>query len=292
MSDKFFGNVRMLELEEEDPNEEIRKQELKSKATALIFDFSCSENVPLFDHLNFKTDVDGKRIMVATFSLVSDVVFLSAGSANHPVTVNGEALVTKEENPINMEDIIEFLGNKYLVNNMPALEEREARRIIGQQLLGKTMLGFKRQQEQKEKELRQVSNSRNELLGLIQTSKTQLKNAANKKQMMSAIIQKREELKKQYLMFRAEVESIEGKNLNAVINESNQKVLSLNQDIANREKELENLKLTIERREEMEAEKKKQMVDSVVPTLDSEEEELQKKLEEIKEKKKRLLTGS
>ncbi len=110
-----------------------------------------------------------------------------------------------------------------------------------------------------------------------------LRDAVSKKQLMAAIIAKREELKQQFMMCKTQVAEIESQNLEKVIQENSVILQDFDDKVAKTEKELAQMKEALERRDKMESERKKQMMER---DLEREEDELRKKLGELQKKRK------
>ncbi|OFZ17120.1 MAG: hypothetical protein A2X86_01315 [Bdellovibrionales bacterium GWA2_49_15] len=285
MADNYMGRVRVIEFEDESV-ELKRKREMRLKAQWLIYDFAASENVPLIDILNFKsTDASGEKIPVATFGVKDSVFSVAACSDQFPVTVNGEAIATGQVVGLQIKDVVEFLECKYLVNADPDLEADEARRILGQQVIVRTTLGLKRGSQNKEEQYKNLRRERDDCKQLLEISKMKLRDAASKKQLMAAIIAKREELKQQFMMCKVQVAEIESQNLEKVIQENSVILQDLEDKVTKTEKDLAQMKEALERRDKMEAERKKQMMER---DLEREEEDLRKKLDELQKKRKNV----
>ncbi|MEK6623719.1 MAG: hypothetical protein AABY86_02040 [Bdellovibrionota bacterium] len=283
MADNYMGRVRVIEFEDESV-ELTRKRDLRSKAQWLIYDFGAVENVPLIDVINFKsTNEAGEKISVATFGVKNDVFSVAACSDQFPVSVNGDAVATGQVQGLQSKDVVEFLECKYLVNNDPDLQEAEARRLLGQQIIVRTTLGLKRGSQNKEEQYKNLLRERDDCKQLLEISKMKLRDAVSKKQLMAAIIAKREELKQQFMMCKTQVAEIESQNLEKVIQENSVILQDFDDKVAKTEKELAQMKEALERRDKMESERKKQMMER---DLEREEDELRKKLGELQKKRK------
>ncbi|MBI2520421.1 MAG: hypothetical protein HYV97_08380 [Bdellovibrio sp.] len=283
MADNYMGRVRVIEFEDESV-ELKRKRELRLKAQWLIYDFAAVENVPLIDIINFKsTDESGEKIPVATFGVKENVFSVAAYSDKFPVSVNGDPVPPGQVQGLQNKDVVEFLECKYLVNTDPELEEEEARRILGQQIIVRTTLGLKRGSQNKEEQYKNLCRERDDCKQLLEISKMKLRDAASKKQLMAAIIAKREELKQQFMMCKVQVAEIESQNLEKVIQENSVILQDLEDRVSKTEKELAQMKEALERRDKLESERKKQMMER---DLEREEDELRKKLEELQKKRK------
>ncbi len=283
MADNYMGRVRVIEFEDEEVIRK-KKRELLKRAKWLIYDFAAIENVPLFDLLNFKnTSASGEKVAVVTLEVKETVLYAIAASEKFPVTINGDAIAIGQATPLQVKDVVEFLECKYLVNNDPDLEEEEARAILGQQIIVRTTRGLKTGTVNKEEQFKNICRERDDCKQLIEISKMKLRDAASKKQLMAAIINKREELKQQFMMCKTQVAEIESQNLEKVIQENSIVLLDLEEKVTKTERELAQMKEAIERRDKMETERKKQLMER---DLEKEEEELRKKLEELQKKRK------
>jgi len=278
-----MNRVRVIEFEDEEARERERR-ELLSRAKWLIYDFAAKENVPLFDVLNFKsTQEDGTKLMVATFEIKGESLFIRAESDKFAVLCNSEPVANSASVELGRDDVVEFLGCKYLVNIDGELTDAEAKKMLGGAVLGRNTMGLRKGLQVKDEQLQKLRHDRDECNQLLEVSKMKLRDAASKKQLMSAILQKREELKKQYLIAKQQVEEIESQELEVIIKENSAILDNFNEQISRIEKDMLTVNENLERREKIEAERKRSMMSA---TLEKEEEELRKKLEEIQKKKK------